>query len=105
MAKFKDVVNKASDIIDVFTPVTKLLFPKATIPVVIAGEVLDNLTKFDDEILKDSVFGITATSLYLDEVVKDYKQTGKIDVEKIELVSENLKKIDLGIDKFYKLIS
>lgn len=86
-------------------PIASFISPKITAPVVIASKILDKLTSADDKILKENVFGITATALYLDEIIKEFKEKKELDLEKLSLVSQNLKQIDLSLDKFYKLIS
>lgn len=50
-------------------------------------------------------FGISATSLYVDEILADYNKSGVLDVEKLQLVADNLKRIDVSVDTFHSLIS
>lgn len=76
--KISEVIDKSSVILDAFKPVVSALFPKATAPVIFAGKVLDNLKKVDDDTAKNVVFGLSATVIYLNDMLKEYSNSGKI---------------------------
>lgn len=105
LEKIKNGAEIVSGVVSAVAPVAKFVAPKFSVPIIWAGEALKNLVGIDDEIAKNQIFGLTATSLYIDEVIKDFLNTGKIDVEKLNAVSNNLKEIDKSLDKFYKMIS
>lgn len=103
--KINDTISGLGKVLGAIAPVFTKFYPNISAPVVLAGEALQNLAKVDENRTNGVVFGISATSLYVDEILADYNKSRVLDVEKLQLVADNLKRIDVSVDTFHSLIS
>ena len=95
----------AKNIVDAFGSIASVFMPKAAPAVVLASEVLDKISRIDDKEAINNVLGLTAVSELLDDVITKAQNGEEIDMEALKSASENLRAIDAGLDKFYKIIS
>lgn len=103
--KTDDIIDKVSPIVNAIGSVASVFFPKISAPVVLASKVLDQIQNINDEDAKNIVFGLSATSNELDLIIDEYNKSGKLDIENLKILSENIKGIDKALDKFNNLIS
>ena len=103
--KIADFTDKVNPIVKGLGALASIFLPKVSVPIVLASEVLDEISKIDDKDAESVVLGLTATSQALDDIAKNAKEGKQIDYKQLELLSENIKIIDKSLDKFYKIIS
>ncbi|WP_169942432.1 hypothetical protein [Campylobacter sp. RM15925] len=103
--KIADFTDKVNPIVKGLGALASIFLPKASVPIVLASEVLDELSKIDSKDANDVVLGLTATSQAIDDIANQAKEGKSIDYKQLELLSENIKVIDKSLDKFYKIIS
>uniref|UniRef100_UPI003AF616C4 hypothetical protein n=1 Tax=Campylobacter fetus TaxID=196 RepID=UPI003AF616C4 len=104
-AKFSDLANNAGNVLSAFGKILGVFKPALGTPVAMAGAVLTNLIKVDDSTSKDKLIGITYTTIIVDEIIQKIENGEQIDVVQLKVLNENLKLLDLAIDKFYKIVS
>lgn len=103
--KLADFTDKVNPIVKGLGALASIFLPKVSVPIVLASEVLDEISKIDDKDAENVVLGLTATSQALDDIAIQAKEGKQVDYKQLELLSENLKIIDKSLDKFYKIIS
>ncbi|QKG28774.1 hypothetical protein [Campylobacter sp. RM16187] len=103
--KLADFTDKVNPIVKGLGALASIFLPKASVPIVLASEVLDEISKIDDKDAETVVLGLTATSEALNDIANRAKEGQPIDYKQLELLSDNLKVIDKSLDKFYKVIS
>ncbi|WP_419257159.1 hypothetical protein [Campylobacter fetus] len=103
-AKFSDLANNAGNVLSAFGKILGVFKPALGTPVAMAGAVLTDLIKVDDSTSKDKLIGITST-IIVDEIIQKIENGEQIDVVQLKVLNENLKLLDLAIDKFYKIVS
>ncbi|OCR98997.1 hypothetical protein A9K75_08945 [Campylobacter fetus subsp. testudinum] len=104
-AKITDLANNAGSVLSAFGKILGVFKPTLGAPVAMAGAVLTDLIKVDDEVSKDKIIGITSTSLILDNLIADLEDGKPIDINQLRVLNSNLKLLDSALDKFYKIIS
>ncbi|WP_163258658.1 hypothetical protein [Campylobacter fetus] len=104
-AKITDLANNAGSVLSAFGKILGVFKPTLGAPVAMAGAVLSDLIKVDDEVTKDKIIGITSTSLILDNLIADLEDGKPIDINQLKVLNSNLKLLDSALDKFYKIIS
>lgn len=103
--KVKGIAEKANNIIDLVSPIVGFLFPKATTGLVLADEIIERLSQIDEKVSDEVIFGLSEVSLYLDEMIINYKSNKTIDIDKLKTISSSIKVLDKSLDNFYNLIS
>lgn len=103
--KVADVSGKANLVVNALGSVASVFFPKISASVAMASSVLEQIAKIDDEVAKDAVFGLSKTAETLQELANKAKNGEEIDYKTLEVLSENVKSIDVSLDKFYKIVS
>lgn len=100
-----NISNKVGYMTESIGDVINTFNPKIGSPIIIASEVLKKLGELDDITAKKAVLGLSETANLLDVVIVEYKKNKVLDIESIEILRDNIKAIDVSLDKFYKIIS
>lgn len=92
------ITESIGDVVNTFNP-------KIGTPIIVASEVLKKLGELDDDTAKKAVLGLSETANLLDVIIDEYKKNKELDIQSIEILRDNIKAIDVSLDKFYKIIS
>ena len=95
----------AGSVLSSFGKILGVFNPALGSPVALAGSVLENFANIDDNVAKNDIIGISSSCIILDDVIKKLRAGENIDIKSLEILSENLKALDVSLDKFYKIIS
>lgn len=102
IANFSDKVNP---IVKGLGALASIFLPKASVPIILASEVLDEISQINSSDAENVVLGLSATAEALDKIADDVKNGSVASYEQLKELSNNIKVIDSSLDKFYKIIS
>jgi len=98
LGMFKD--GSLSDALENIGKVATVFNPAVGSGLILASKITDGLSDVEDEFLEDDVIGLKGSATMLDKMI----ESKKVEYDKLEMISNNLKSMSVFVEKSAKLV-